>query len=406
MNRAPITVLQFTNTGVRAGVEEHILLLLRGLDRKHFKLLLVCRPELAAKFGSELPDDVQLIPLRLHEPTAIAAAFRFARILRQNKVDILHSHMFQSSRLASPIGRVCGVPLIVETPHVREQWRHGWFKGSHAIDRLVGRFVDHYIAVSEANARYLAEEKGLPREKVRVIYNGCDLKRLDHARPVPREMKRALGFGDVDPVLLLLGRLEPQKGHRVLLKALASVRREFPSIRLVCVGDGSLRQQLEQYTRAIELESAVRFVGFQPNVADWLALADISVLPSFYEGLPLVAVESLASERPVVATAVDGTNEVVVNEKTGLTIPPGDPEQLASAILRLLRQPKLAKELARAGRQWVLERFSQDRQIQLTQEFYLNIWQGHLRKKRAEPSRVSAEDRALGPNSLSLEKTK
>ena len=103
-------------------------------------------------------------------------------------------------------------------------------------------------------------------------------------------------------------------------------------------------------------------------------MANISVLPSLFEGLPLVAIESLAAQRPMVASAVDGTPEVVVNEKTGLTVSPGNAQELAKAILRLLRQPELGQRLALAGRRWVLEYFSQEQQIRRTEELYLRAW--------------------------------
>jgi glycosyltransferase involved in cell wall biosynthesis len=394
MSRFPVSVLHFVINRVRSGAEEHILLLLQGLDRRYFRSILVCPPELVEKYGADIPADVEYVPmhLRMPKPSYLTTAYRFANVLRKHRVDILHSHMFQASRLVSPIGRVCGVPVIIETPHVREQWRHGWFKGSYATDRLVGRFVDHYIAVSDANAHYLITEKGLPTKKVHVIRNGCDLRRLDYSRPVPLGMKRNLAFTNDDPVLLVLGRLEPQKGHRVLLEALPYVRREFPRIRLVCVGDGCLLQELEQQVRNLQLQDAVRFVGFQANVADWFALADISVLPSFYEGLPLVAIESLAAGCPVVATSVDGTPEVIVNERTGLTVPPGNSTSLANAILRLLKDPDLRSRLASAGRNWVLERFSHEQQIQRTQQLYISAWEMSTRRKKKEVELASLED--------------
>jgi len=258
----------------------------------------------------------------------------------------------------------------VETPHVREQWRHGRLKGRFVVDRLVGRFVHRYIAVSEANARYLVEEKGLPARKVSVIHNGCDVARFKPGHRAPDGLRQNLGFGPQDPVLLVVGRLEPQKGHRVLFEALPAIRREFPAVRVVCVGEGALRSELEQRVDGLGLRDAVRFVGQHPNVDDWLALADVSILPSFYEGLPLAAIESLAAGKPMVATAVDGTPEVVVDGATGLTVPPGDPAQLARAICRLLGDPLLRDKLSRAGRHWVLERFGQDRQIQHTETLY------------------------------------
>ena len=396
MSRFPISVLHFAVSPVRSGVEEHILLLLQGLDRRYFRSSLVCPTELLEKYGADIPADVECVPmqLRMPKPNYLTTAYRFAKVLRKHRVDILHSHMFHASRLVSPIGRVCGVPVIIETPHVREQWRHGWFKGSYATDRLVGHFVDHYIAVSEANAIYLVKEKGLPAKKVHVIRNGCNVTRLDASRLDPLGIKRSLGFSHDDPVLLVVGRLEPQKGHRVLLEALPDVRREFPRIQLVCVGDGCLRQELEVQAQTLQLQDAVRFVGFRSNVADWFALADIAVLPSFYEGLPLVAIESLAACCPVVATDVDGTPEVIVNEKTGLTVPPGNSTTLANAILRLLKDPDLGRRLASAGRDWVLEHFSHEQQIKRTQKLYINAWEMSMRTKKKEIE-VSSPKEAL-----------
>lgn len=371
MKAQPISVLYFTNTGARGGAEEHILTLLRGLDRSRFRLHLVCPPEVAEQLRPDLPPDVELLPLCLQKPSQVHSAYRLAKILRKYHIDILHSHLFYSSLFASPIGWLCRVPVILETPHLSERWRRGWFKSRFIVDRLVGRFVDHDIAVSEANARYLSVVKGLPSAKIVVIHNGCDLTRFSPSHWPPGGLKGSLGFDESDPVLLVAARLEVQKGHGVLLQALQTVRHEFPRVRLVCLGDGCLRDALESQVRYFGLEDSVRFLGYQRDVADWLAMAELTILPSFWEGLPLAAIESLAAGRPVVATEVDGTPEVVIDGKTGLTVPPGDPELLGQAICRLLRDPGLRECMGSAGRKWVMEHFSQDRQISQTAELYL-----------------------------------
>jgi len=368
-------VLYFSNSLVRGGAEEHMLTLLRGLDRRFFRPHLTCTPELAKMLRAEIPTDVEVFPLCLRKPGQLAAALRLRHILHEREVGILHSHLFFSSAFASPIGWACRVPVIMETPHVRERWRRGAVKGRFFVDRFVGRFVDYYIAVSTANRRYLIEEKGLPEEKVYVIYNGCDLGKFAHQCSTPQALKASLNIGDSDPVLMVVGRLEPQKGHRVLLEALPQLRCEFPKIRLICLGEGDLRADLEKQARDLGLERCAHFVGYQSNVPSWLMQGDVVVLPSFYEGLPLAAIEALAAGRAVVATAVDGTPEVVLNGKTGLTVPPGDVRLLAEAISRLLRDPILRQSLGAAGRTWVTERFNQNRQIRQTERLYLYAWQ-------------------------------
>lgn len=384
MIRWPISLLHFSNVPVRAGVEEHILRLLQGLDRRYFRLLLACPPELAQMLGRDVPSDVEVFPLFLESPRQAGAARELARILRDQQVLILHSHQFRAALAASPIGWWCHVPVIIETAHVREKWRQGWLRGSFVIDRLASRFVDHYIAVSEAVARYLIEEKHLPADKITVIHNGCDLDRFNPDHDAPPALRRSLGWGEADPVLLVLARLEPQKGHAILLQALPQIRTEFPNVRLVCAGEGELRSNLEKQARDLHLEEAVRFVGFQSNTEDWLALAEFTVLPSFYEGLPVVAVESLAAGRPMVATAVDGTPEIVLDGKTGLTVPPGDPHRLAEAICRLLRHPELRAQMGRAGREWVRKGFSRERQLEKTEKLYLRMLEQRLGRKQAQ----------------------
>lgn len=371
MGHSRIKLLQFTNTTVRAGVEEHLLRLLQGLDRDLFEGYLVCPDVLTEQFGSDIPADVSVARLTLESPFDVQGVLRLARLIRRWRPHVVHSHMFRSSLVASPIAFFCGVPVIVETPHVREGWRRGRLKGSFAVDRLVSRVVSRYIAVSEANARYLVDEKGIPAQRVRVIRNGIDLARFDRANLSPREIRRAKGFGESDPLVVVVARLEPQKGHRVLLEALSRVIREFPALRVALVGDGALREELEQLARSLGLERVIHFAGRQPDPENWLSMADITVLPSFYEGLPIAAIESLAVGTPVVATAVDGTPEVVVNGKTGLTVPPGDPGALAASICRMVASRELRCEFGRAGRHWVMSHFGREQQVAKTQELYL-----------------------------------
>lgn len=362
--------MYFSNTRARGGAEEHILTLLRGLDRRCFRFHLVCSPEVAEAMGKDLPADVELLPLRYDSIKQWGAAMQLRSWIRERQIQILHSHLFYSSFYGSPVGWSAGVPLVIETPHIRELWRHG-LKGSYVIDRAAARFVDRFIAVSHANAKYLVEEKGIPQKKVHVIQNGSDLSRFRPDHRVPAGMRESLGFGQGDPILLVAARLEPQKGHSVLLNAMPDVVREFPNVRLVCLGDGALRNELEAQTARLGLGSNVTFVGFRSNVQDWLALCDFTVLPSFFEGLPLVAIESLAAGRPMVASAVDGTPEVVVDGRTGITVPPGEPKALAQAICSMLRSAEMRNRMAEQGRTWVLDHFTQERQIQQTAEFYL-----------------------------------
>ncbi len=376
MNAKPISLLMFSNSTVRGGVEEHILQLLRGLDRRLFRLHLACTPELAESLGREVPADVEVLQVTIDRVSDIGGGYKLARFMQGHRIQLLHSHQFRPSLFASPVGWLVRVPVIIETCHGREVWRKG-LKANYFVDRCVARLVDRLIAVSEATARYLVEQKGIPAHKIVVIRSAVDLRRFHQDHRCPEGMKRALGFAESDPVLLVAGRLDPQKGHRVLIAAMPAVLQEFPQARLVCTSDGSLRPELERMVAEKKLGDAVRFVGYQADIRDWLSLADVAVLPSFYEGLPLAAIEALGMARPLVATAVDGTPEVVLQGKTGLLVPPGDPTRLADAICQMLRDPVRAREMAQAGRRFVLEAFSLDKLVADTQHLYLQAWEEH-----------------------------
>jgi len=213
-------------------------------------------------------------------------------------------------------------------------------------------------------------------------------------------MREQLGIEPDAPIVLIMARLEPQKGHRVLLDAWRTVLDEFPRARLFCIGDGALREELTARASAPDLRASVTLVGYQSNVTDWLALATITVLPSFFEGLPLAAIESLAAGRPVVASAVDGTAEAVIHERTGLLVPPGVTEPLAAAITRLLRDPELRQTLGHQGRRLVESEFSAIRQVAETAAVYEGVLAASARAERVArcERRLTTRRSGLGEN--------
>lgn len=373
-----LSILMFTHADVRAGAEEYMLMLAKGLDQRYFRAHIACPHALAERLRPDVPGHVELIPTELTEPWQARSLMRLGAVLRKRRIDILHSHMFFSSLLATPVGWCCRTPLIIEGAHGREAWRRGW-KDRYYVDRFIGRMVDAYIAVSDANARYLVEVKRYPAEKISVIHPASDVASFDPGRIPPAGLRESIGIGPTDPILLVMGRLEPQKGHRVLLDVMPAVRSQFPTVRIVCAGDGVLRQTLEAQSRALGLEDTVRFVGYRSDIRDWLAAAEFTVLPSFWEGLPIAPIESLAAGRTVVATAVDGTPDIVVHGKTGLTVPPDDPAALSKAICTMLRDADLRHRLAACGRQWAVDHFSVETLVRKTERLYWHLWERRAR---------------------------
>ena len=260
----------------------------------------------------------------------------------------MNPHLFRSTLVAAPLAKWLGVPSVVETYHGREAWRKGIVKGRFGVDRVVSQWVDRVIAVSESAREFLIHTKGISLEKVTVIPNGCDLSVFRPGR-ARKAVRMELGLDADAPVIGVVGRLEPQKGHQFLLDAFPRVAAEFPNARLLLIGDGSLRTQLARQAARVGIASHVIFAGFRTDIPRLLDAVDLMVLPSLWEGMPLTALEAAAMAKPIVATDVDGTAEVVQDGVTGRLVPPANASALGDAILETLRHPRKACQMGDRG---------------------------------------------------------
>jgi glycosyltransferase involved in cell wall biosynthesis len=218
--------------------------------------------------------------------------------------------------------------------------------------RLIIAGVGRYVAVSHEVARRLIRKLRWPARKIQVIHN-CVSVTTECAphRPIERSGR---------PIVLTVARLDEQKGHSYLLEAAAQV----PEAQFVLAGDGPLRASLEAQARALGVEERVKFLGYRSDIANLLADCDVFVLPSLYEGLPLSILEAMSAGKPVIATHIGGTDEVVIAGETGLLVPPADSVALATAIRAVLTDRPLAQRLASAGRARVEQEFSAAKMVQ------------------------------------------
>jgi len=244
---------------------------------------------------------------------------------------------------------------------------HGWLLGPkrrahHLLYALGARRADGLIAVApEVRSAILSTMRGVPADKIAVIPNGVDTRR--YRRRGEREKTRAaLGLAASDQAVAVVATFKEQKGHRYLIEAAATLAADFPRLRYLLIGDGQLRDDLERRIAATGLAGQFQLLGLRPDVPDLLAAADLFVLPSLWEGLPMALVEAMAAGLPVVATEVSGTRGVVVHGETGLLVPPGDGAALARAITALLCDPVLAAGMGVAGRRRVETHYSARKQ--------------------------------------------
>jgi glycosyltransferase involved in cell wall biosynthesis len=373
-----IRVLQFLNESVRAGAEEVAFEIFRRLDPRRYQSYLVCPPALVKAFSGDWQGENSVMhELKLDDPWQIPQANRFVSFLREEKIDVVHAHMIRGALAAVPLARLAGVPVVVHTCHGREVWRKSWLKRQFWIDRRITDWSDATIAVSEATAAHLLHDKKLDPKKVKVIRNGRTVNGFKAEPGMLDELRACLGIEPGTSVVGVFARLEPQKAHKYLIEALPAILRKVPQLKVIFAGDGSLRRELEGHVGRLGLTGVVIFTGYRRDSMELMSLCNLVALPSIHEGMPLVPIEAAALGKAVVATAVDGTKEVVADGETGILVPPEQPQRLADAITRLLLDANERARMGERGRALANEEFTLERQIQVTADFYEELLSSH-----------------------------
>jgi len=350
------------------GIERRLVALLPRLNQPPFRVSLICLRERGPLADSleQAGVKVSVLPLSSRlDPRGLRA---LARRMHDERVDLVHSHMYRSNIPATIAARMAGVRVVLCQVHNINTWetrRQRW------MDRLLLRWRTAMVAVSEEVKRDIVANLTCPPKRVRVIYNGIDLQEYGSMRPDP-QLRAQLGVPENRRLIVVLGRLVPQKGHGRLLRALELIRNELPPTHVLLVGEGKMRDALERETRERRVSDMVTFAGHRQDVPQILALADLSVLTSDREGFSNAIVESLAAGVPVVATNVGGNSEAIVDGENGLLVEPDDIPGLARALKTLLDDGSLRVHMSEAARRSA-QRFSLDRMLDETRRLYLEL---------------------------------
>jgi glycosyltransferase involved in cell wall biosynthesis len=260
---------------------------------------------------------------------------RIAALARRNGVRLLHATGVKGTLVARIAARLIGARTLL---HVHDLNDPG--AAISALQRLVAQPTDAAVCVSQAVCELAVSRYHVRPERVRVARNGIPLEALRSAGAGARSRVRAeLGIEAGRPVLAVIGRLHPVKGHRALLSMLPAIVRSCPRALLLVIGDGPERTACEELARSLGISSHVRFLGRRSDVPRLLSGIDLVLMPSQSEGLGLAAIEALAAARPVIAFAAGGLPEVVVDGVNGRLVPAGDCEAFANAVIDTLRDP-------------------------------------------------------------------
>jgi len=275
-------------------------------------------------------------------------------------------HFIRSLRHDGRQAWLARVPVIISAVRSVEPW-----KPAHYVwtDRLLRRITDAYTVNAQAIGRMIELREQVARERIHTIYNGVNLDVFD-AASVNGAVRRRLAIPDHRPVIGTIGRLGPEKDHETLLRACALVLRDVPDAQVLVVGSGPLAPQLASLAQTLALDGQIHFLEAQSNIAEIIAALDVVVISSRYEGCCNVILEAMAMGKPVVATAVGGNPELVLDGQTGRLVPPRDPQRLAGAIADVLEDRVRARAMGASGRQRVVEHFSVARMVDNTVALY------------------------------------
>lgn len=366
-----LKVALFTDSDVFAGTERHILDLAVALKRQGREVMVAC-PALGVLAQRAGEEGIQVMAVEKGGPMDVLAIWRLAKALRVSAVDRVHAHNGRTTLIAVLARLLAGRGEVVVTQHFIEPSRTS-AKGlkkhlKHLLHRLLNRRVAKIIAISEAVAEGIRRRGEARAKQVAKVWNGIrDPAAAARHHPLGGGAPgRSSGAG----LLLCAARLEPEKGHDVLMDALQRLKGRQAAWQCLLAGDGGQRTKLERQVRESGLEDRVVFLGFRDDVSDLMANADVLVLTAAAEPFGLVLLEAMALGKPVVAMAAGGPLEIVEHDTTGFLTPPGDASALAQVLLDLLNDAELRETMGRKGRERYLAHFTAERMARETWQVY------------------------------------
>ena len=291
-----------------------------------------------------------------------------AGLVRCERLQIIHTHGYFASTFGRLAAILANVPVIIT--HVHSTY-YDYGRRNLMIERLLSVFTDCIVCISGAVQKFVVENEHIRVERTRIIYNAIEFQSKGLSIEDKEKKRTLLGISPRDVVVIIVASLTANNGHHVLLNAFEKVHRNHPLLKLIIVGEGPLRMELQKETSASGIESVVIFTGLRKDVHELLGLSDIFVLPSISrEGLGIALVEASAMSLPVIGSDIGGIPEVIENQVNGFLVPPGDVDQLAHAIETLDSDQNLRMRMGQRGRKIYEEKFTLSRMIQQIEALY------------------------------------
>jgi len=378
------------------GAQENTIFTVRGLKKKGYEVDLISGPTTGPEGSLEREigkAGAGLIVIRelvreinpLHD---MACFLKLVFVFRKKRYDIVHTHSAKAGILGRIAAKIaCRKTLVIHTVHgpsfheFQSPLRNIAYI---AAEKIAAIFTDRFICVGGVmKEKYL--KAGIGREEqYSIVYSGFDIQPYLDADRSRDDRRRALGIRENEKVIGMVGRLFPLKGQEYLMESFAGVVKEYPAARLLIVGDGILRADLEKFARENNIFQKVIFTGLVPpsEIPGFISAMDILVHTSLREGLPKAVAQGFAGGRVVVAFDVDGARELVVNDRTGYLVPPKNTSMLKEKILFLLKNPGISYKMGEDGRRVVENLFPVQKMVDSIERIYQELLKDYGRQEQ------------------------
>lgn len=369
--RRPIKILYLLDGFHLGGAESKVLELVRYLDKTQYEIT-VCsflsEGELKNKFEAL---GIRVVVISRRSQFDFFIIPKLIRLIKEHHFQIVQTLLFYTDFIGTLTARFAGVPHTIswETISHHHTFYHSW----HRIIayRLAMKCVNRIVVVSNDVKDSLIHLRNISRKKIITIHYGVDLSKFK--QPSVKSIRNLLKLNSHDPVIGVVARLDRIKGHHYLIQALPHIVKKYQKMVCLFIGDGEIKNDLKIQCQKLGLEDHVTFLGFRDDIPEILSILDLFVLPSLSEGFPNVILEAMASSVPVVASSVGGIPEVLIHNKTGKLVKPGDSKGLARAMLEILDNRKLKNKFVNRGQQFVKKEFSLGKQVGEFEKLYKTL---------------------------------
>ena len=350
------------------GAQHNMLLGLPNLDPSRYKHILISimdRMQMKHQFQQA---GIEVHSLGLSKKTDIAVALRLRSLLNTIRPDILHTYLIHGNVIGRIVGRLAGVPTIIGSElTIGQAGRIG-----RLATKLTNPLTDAVEVNSKTGGKSVVADLGVPESKIEIVLPGLDLDAF--GRTDQRSLVRTeLGVEDSEHLVLYVGRLRAVKGVEFGILAFAKAFAKNPHLKLALAGEGNQRRYLESLSEELRIENRVKFLGPRKDLPNVISACDSVIMPSLTEGFPRVAIEAMASAKPVIATRVGGTPEAIIHDKSGILVPSKDVEAMADAIVNVANNSELATRLGSAARERTEQHYSASKYVARLDEMYTRL---------------------------------